>query len=245
MSSGKRRAIRKFQFLSLMAQDPELSGIANRVGTLLIADYWNKETNTAWPSIPTLAARLQCSKNGVKGAIKKLEDRGFFTVRRGGGGVRSNRFIPNWKLVNTPASSAVVTALTSHRQWSGPGEQGKQTRGATGVYQGGNWSGPELREELRDNNPFRECIASSGDDASTLKSLCSTLEKSFKDLTCLDPTDLPFLAEWGLLMDDVEALEQKIEETTDDREVIGHFERVVGDILSFEDENWPRGPCKA
>ena len=38
------------------------------------------------------------------------------------------------------------------------------TRGGTGVHQGGNWSTPEPREELRHNNPFRERIASSGDE---------------------------------------------------------------------------------
>ena len=138
MSSGKDRTPHKFQFLSLMAEEPELSGIANRVGTLLITDYWNKESNTAWPSIGTLAARLQCSEKGGKNAIKKLESQGFFIVRRGGGGVRSNRFIPNWALVDTPVSSATVTVLASPRNGSGPGGQLQCTGGATAVDQGGN-----------------------------------------------------------------------------------------------------------
>ena len=52
----------------------------------------------------------------------------------------------------------------SPRNYSGPGGAVEWTRGATGVYQGGQWSTPELREELRHNNPFRERIASSGDE---------------------------------------------------------------------------------
>jgi hypothetical protein len=52
----------------------------------------------------------------------------------------------------------------SPRNGSGPGGQLQCTGGATEVDQGGNGSGPELREELRHNNPFRERIASSGDE---------------------------------------------------------------------------------
>jgi hypothetical protein len=47
-------------------------------------------------------------------------------------------------------------SYASPRNYSGPG-------GGSGVDQGGQWSTPELREELRHNNPFRERIASSGD----------------------------------------------------------------------------------
>ena len=235
MDPNTERAVRKFQFLSLMALDPVLNGIAQRVGTLMIVDYWNRQTNTAWPSIATLVTRLQCSRTAVKTAIKKLEKQGFFFVHRGRGGVRSNRYQPNWTLVDKSQKQTAIPSVTLPGHWS---DQGGQLERPSA----GNWSDLEPREEPMDRNPFRERIASSSDDASCLQGLCCTLEQTFKDLQRLDPTDLSFRQEWGLLMDAVQALEQKIGEGMDDLEVTGHFERVVGDILSFEDATWPRDP---
>lgn len=89
---------RKLAFFDAMVRDGGLTILDLRLTWRLI-DRLNPESGESWPSLKTVVSELGCNLRALKRAERRLEMKGWFLVRRGGGRGRSNHYIPNWQKI--------------------------------------------------------------------------------------------------------------------------------------------------
>ena len=83
---GDQFTAEKFRWLDQVLADTRREGAAFEVAYLLATRYLNRQSGTAWPSIPTLASALNKSVRRTQDAITSLVNRGHLTCKRGGQG---------------------------------------------------------------------------------------------------------------------------------------------------------------
>jgi hypothetical protein len=82
----------KLEWLEQLAMDDELPGAAYRIGMLFATIFMNREKGYAWPSMTTLANRLNMSERGVQKAIRVMVEKGHLEIEAGGGRATANRY---------------------------------------------------------------------------------------------------------------------------------------------------------
>src|SRR5262245_52718776 len=76
----------KFAWLDQISADPEVTPLAFRVAYVIVAQFLNRKTRTAWPSIARIAALVHKSRSRVQEAVTNLIERKHLGHRRGGTG---------------------------------------------------------------------------------------------------------------------------------------------------------------
>jgi hypothetical protein len=109
-----------------------------------IAEFVNKKTAFAFPTYATVAARCAMTEEGVRKAVKKLEQAGFLTKKK-------TRFKgPNELRLAVPSSSQSGTAAPDCEVQSGTGEPDKPAPSCrTNRHRGAGQSGTEEPVELK------------------------------------------------------------------------------------------------
>jgi DNA-binding MarR family transcriptional regulator len=88
---GDRHTQERFDWLHKIVCDHGLSPFTVRVGGALMT-YINRKSGDAFPSQETLAGKVGATAEGVRLALKKLEERGYIAVERGRGRNVVNRY---------------------------------------------------------------------------------------------------------------------------------------------------------
>ena len=70
----------KFQWLTLLSADKNISDRAKTVGSYIILKFLNSKLEEAWPSFHTLAEDLGKSIKYIQRAVKELEDKDWLIV---------------------------------------------------------------------------------------------------------------------------------------------------------------------
>lgn len=84
---------RKYDWVERVMAEPTLRGLPAAVAFLLARRYLNAQTQDAWPSVATLAERLNADPRNVQRALARLVAAGKLEFERGGHGPGdSNRY---------------------------------------------------------------------------------------------------------------------------------------------------------
>jgi biotin operon repressor len=86
----------KFMAMEVIIKDNTLSRCDVSLSYLLIMKYFNADDGYAWPSRDRLAEELDVDKSTITKALKRLEDRGHFHVKRNKGRGKTNKYYPNF-----------------------------------------------------------------------------------------------------------------------------------------------------
>lgn len=89
--------ITRLKWMFQVHDDLSLAPLTLRVAAV-ICDHVSLKEGYAWPTIPTITRRLQCTERAVQQAINQLEDGGHLTVERTRGRGRSNRYYLHGKV---------------------------------------------------------------------------------------------------------------------------------------------------
>lgn len=101
MGAGDPFTKRKFAWLFQLASDPDLAGLAVKVG-IVLAHHLNRQTGEAFPSQMTIAKAVGASEDGVRKATLQLEARGHLGVQRSLGRHNVHRYWPLVREAQTP-----------------------------------------------------------------------------------------------------------------------------------------------
>ena len=93
----------KWKFVVAMSMDRTLSRSDLACGVQLLEAY-NQSHGFAWPSLETLAARIGVHRATVIASTQRLQAQGYFQIVSGGGRRRSNRYKPNFGIVERKSS---------------------------------------------------------------------------------------------------------------------------------------------
>ena len=135
----------KIELYGELVCDPKLKAVDLRVAWLLLYQYLNRKSVLAYPAAETMAEKLSVSLSTVRRAIKRLTSPGgYFTIAKGGGRGRSNRYAPNFE------TAATVTVT--------PFRDGETVSSGTinGVKSGQKTVSRVTREPLEE--PFKETL---------------------------------------------------------------------------------------
>lgn len=81
----------KVRWLRQIASVRGLPGLAVQTA-ILLAEYYNDEAGCSWPSQARLTDELNATRNGVRQAIKRLEDAGLIEYIPERGRAKNNRY---------------------------------------------------------------------------------------------------------------------------------------------------------
>lgn len=85
----------KLQWLQLLSCDRNLSDSARSVALYIVTTHLNGHTQKAWPSYQTIADATGKSVKTIQRAIRELEDKEWFNVRRGNGVGHNTEYRPS------------------------------------------------------------------------------------------------------------------------------------------------------
>lgn len=93
----ERRPFRdvKLQWLQQLSCDGDLSDSARSVALYIVTTHMNGHTEKAWPSYQTIADAMSKSVKTIQRAVKELEDKDWFQVRRGNGVGHNTEYSPS------------------------------------------------------------------------------------------------------------------------------------------------------
>ena len=144
----------KIELYGELVCDPKLNAVDLGVAWLLLYQYLNRKSGLAYPAAETMAEKLSVSLSTVRRAIKRLTSPGgYFTIAKGGGRGRSNRYAPNFETAATvtPFKEETVSTVTPFRD-------GETVSSGTinGVKSGQKTVSRVTREPLEE--PFEETL---------------------------------------------------------------------------------------
>jgi hypothetical protein len=90
--------LQKLQYIEWLSTMPDLSRADLAVAIKIVSAY-NNRRGFAWPSLPTIAADVGCSKRQVISSIQRLEQDELILVKRSIGRGHANEYIPRFDLI--------------------------------------------------------------------------------------------------------------------------------------------------
>lgn len=85
----------KLQWLQQLSCDKDLSDNARSIALYIVTTHMNGHTEKAWPSYQTIADATGKSVKTIQRAIRELEDKEWFDVRRGNGIGHNTEYRPS------------------------------------------------------------------------------------------------------------------------------------------------------
>ncbi|AOG10469.1 MAG: helix-turn-helix domain-containing protein [Alphaproteobacteria bacterium] len=85
----------KLQWLQQLSCDKDLSDNARSIALYIVTTHMNGHTEKAWPSYQTIADATGKSVKTIQRAIRELEDKEWFDVRRGNGIGHNTEYSPS------------------------------------------------------------------------------------------------------------------------------------------------------
>ncbi|EKF59933.1 hypothetical protein QWE_07531 [Agrobacterium albertimagni AOL15] len=85
----------KLQWLQQLSCDNDLSDNARSIALYIVTTHMNGHTEKAWPSYQTIADATGKSVKTIQRAIRELEDKEWFDVRRGNGIGHNTEYRPS------------------------------------------------------------------------------------------------------------------------------------------------------
>jgi DNA-binding transcriptional regulator YhcF (GntR family) len=85
----------KLQWLQQLSCDKDLSDNARSIALYIVITHMNGHTEKAWPSYQTIADATGKSVKTIQRAIRELEDKNWFDVRRGNGTGHNTEYRPS------------------------------------------------------------------------------------------------------------------------------------------------------
>ena len=85
----------KLQWLQQLSCDKDLTDNARSIALYIVTTHMNGHTEKAWPSYQTIADATGKSVKTIQRAIRELEDKNWFDVRRGNGTGHNTEYRPS------------------------------------------------------------------------------------------------------------------------------------------------------
>jgi hypothetical protein len=130
----------KLDWLVAVARDRRARGLPLGVMVVLICEYFNQQTKSAWPSVRRLARDLNTYPANIHRACQRLVELGWLLKRGGGGRGHSNRYslpetlAPTLTGVSAQANKSVSASANRTRESTRDGtplrRRGKSRRAA-------------------------------------------------------------------------------------------------------------------